>query len=120
MSSDESPDQRHERIERQIAFIVDQQSKFLTDIEQLKDVQAQTSKDIIALAHSQSQTSEDVRALAGVVAELAQTVESQRGEMRDAIDKLIFANEGTRDLAEKAAQLAISASQRITKLEEQP
>lgn len=105
MSSDENHEQSHERIERQIAFIVDQQSKFLTDIDQLKEVQARTA--------------DSVDKLAGVVSELAHTVEAQGDEMREAISNLIVANEVTRKLAEDVAQLAISASQRITKLEEQ-
>ena len=40
-----------------------------------------------------------------------------RLETREAINKLIIANEVTRDLAEKVARLAISTSQRVSTLE---
>lgn len=119
MSSEENHEQSHERIERQIAFIVDQQAKFLTDIEQLKEVQARTS--------------ESVDKLAGVVSELAGTVsqmdarmdrfeaqaESDRQEIREAINNLILANEVTRKFAQDIAGLAATTSQRVTKLEDQ-
>lgn len=110
MSSEENHEQRHERIERQIAFIVDQQSKFLTDIEQLKEMQAQTS--------------EDVRALAGVVSELADSVsrlevqaETDRQEIREAIGHLITANENTRNYAQEIARFIAQTEQRVTNLE---
>jgi len=76
-------EERFEQIERQIAFIVDQQSKFLTDIDRLRESQ-------IALVEVQNQTSTDVRDLARVVADLANTVsrievqgETDRQEMRE-------------------------------------
>jgi len=102
--SEENHEQRHERIELQIAFIVDQQSKFLTDIDRLRERQNQQSEnidrltsDIQALKESQAamievqtQTSADVRDLARIVAALANTVsrsevqaEADRQEMRD-------------------------------------
>lgn len=117
MSSEENHEQQHELIERRMAFIVEQQSKFLTDIDRLRERQDQTSKDIEQLKESQVRTSDSLERLVGVVSELAQTVEAQRDEIRDAISNLIVANEATRELASQAARLAISASQRITRLE---
>lgn len=113
MSSEENHEQSHERIERQIAFIVDQQAKFLTDIDQLKELQ--------------SQTSADVRALAGVVSELADSVsrletqaEIDRQEIREAIGHLITANENTRNYAQEIARFVTQTEQRVTKLEDRP
>jgi len=44
-------------------------------------------------------------------------LDAYRLETREAINNLIIANEVTRDLAEKVAQLAISTSQRVSALE---
>lgn len=115
-----------EQMERAIEFLLDHHAKFSADIDQLKDSQS-------SLVESQARTSDTVDRLAGVVSELTNNVssladtvsrleaqaESDRQETTEALDKLILANEVTRDLAAKATQLAISASQRITKLEEQ-
>lgn len=88
MSSEESHEQRHEQIERQIAFIVDQQSKFLTDIDRLREAQ-------IALVEVQNQTSADVRDLARIVVDLAGTMsrfevqaEADRQEVREGFTRL--------------------------------
>ncbi|HEY6328066.1 MAG TPA: hypothetical protein VI756_01925 [Blastocatellia bacterium] len=45
------------------------------------------------------------------------TAESNRQEMREAINNLIIANEGTRDLANKVAELAVNVSRRFTRHE---
>lgn len=92
-----------EETERRIEFIIEQQARFSTDIEQLKEVQAKQT--------------ENVDKLTADVQLLAQTVEANRVDIREAINNLIIANEVTRDLAEKAASLAINNSQRITNLE---
>jgi len=92
-----------EEMERRIEFIIEQQARFSTDIEQLKEVQAKQT--------------ENVDKLTADVQLLAQTVEANRVDMREAINNLIIANEVTRDLAEKAASLAINNRQRITNLE---
>lgn len=108
---------RLDRVERQIAFIVDQQSKFLTDIDRLKESQT-------ALVEAQTRTSEDVRALAGVVSELTVSIsrleaqaETDRQEIREAIGNLIVANEVTRNYAQEIARLVVQTEQRVTNLE---
>jgi Mg-chelatase subunit ChlI len=78
-----------EEIERRIEFIIEQQAKFSTDIEQLKEVQAQQAENINSLIN----------------------------EMREGFNNLILANEVTRKLAEDVARLAIATSQRVTNLE---
>lgn len=85
-----------EEIERRIEFIIEQQAKFSTDIEQLKEVQAKQTENID---------------------KLTENISAMQVEMREAINNLIIANEVTRDLAQKAASLAINNSQRITNLE---
>jgi hypothetical protein len=79
-----------EEINRRMEFIIEQQAKFSTDIEQLKEIQTQQAENINSLIN----------------------------EMREGFNNLIIANEVTRDLAEKAASLAINNSQRITAIEE--
>lgn len=108
--SSENHEQRHERIERQIAFIVDQQAKFSVDIDQLKEVQARTS--------------DTVERLAGVVSDLAESVsrlevqaEADRLEIREAIGQLITANENTRSFAQEIARLTVQTERRVTDLE---
>ena len=119
-----------EEMERAIEFLLDHHAKFSADIDQLKEAQAQTSADVRTLAGAVSELSEIVGVQSRDMREgLARVddrmdrfeaqAESDRQEIRDAIDKLILANEVTRDLAQQAAQLAMSASQRITRLEDQ-
>jgi hypothetical protein len=87
----------NENIERQIEFIIEQQAKFSTDIEQLKEVQTRQAESINNLTAN---------------------VEAMRVDLRGAIDNLILANEVTRKLSEDVARLAVQNSQRITRLEE--
>jgi len=82
--------------------------------------QAAFSSDMIELKDRIEKQSENLDKLAAIVAQLAQTVEINRQETHEAIDGLIIANEATRNLANQAAQLAISASQRITVHEQKP
>ena len=85
-----------EEMERRIEFIIEQQARFSTDIEQLKEAQAKQTENID---------------------KLTENVSAMQVEIREAINNLIVANEVTRDLAEKATILAINNSQRITNLE---
>src|SRR5438128_6954937 len=89
--------------EHQMDFILKQQATFNADIEQLKDVQKQQSVNIDKLAT--------------VVQTLAEQIDSIITEMRDNFDKLILANEVTRDFANKIASLEVQTSQRVTGLE---
>jgi len=86
-----------EEINRRIEFIIEQQAKFSTDIEQLKEVQAKQTENINSLTEA---------------------VTTMQSEMREGFNNLIIANEVTRKLTEDVARLAINNSQRITKLEE--
>lgn len=49
---------------------------------------------------------------------MLETFERVTEEMRDGFNKLILANEVTRDLASQVARLAIATSQRVTILED--
>jgi hypothetical protein len=100
-----------EEMERAIEFLLSHHARVSADIEALKEAQAKTSADIRALTENVSQ-------LGWQMGEMRATVASVIEEMREGFDKLILANEVTRGLAEQAAKLAISANQRVTKLEE--
>ncbi|MCI0486111.1 MAG: hypothetical protein L0229_05875 [Blastocatellia bacterium] len=113
-----------EEMERAIEFLLNSQGQLTADVQGLKDAQAETARQIAAMVEAQKQTSRDVMTLAGVVSDLSDTVarieseaETNRQEMRYAIDNLIAANEGTRKLAEDVAQFAIQSARRITDLE---
>ena len=82
--------------EHQMDFILKQQATFNADIEQLKDVQKQQAANIDKLAT--------------VVQTLAEQVDSIITEMRDNFDKLILANEVTRDFANKIASLEVQTA----------
>ena len=82
--------------EHQMDFILKQKATFNADIEQLKDVQKQQAANIDKLAT--------------VVQTLAEQVDSIITEMRDNFDKLILANEVTRDFANKIASLEVQTA----------
>jgi hypothetical protein len=82
--------------EHQMDFILKQQATFNTDIEQLKDVQKQQAVNIDKLAT--------------VVQTLAEQIDSIITEMHDGFDKLILANEVTRDFVNKIASLEVQTS----------
>jgi hypothetical protein len=94
-----------EQIENTIQFLVDNQAKFHSDLELLKE-------NVQGIAKNQERTGQQIQALTA-------NVEAMRLEMREAFDNLIIANEVTRNLAEQIGKLAVSTSQRVTKLEEQ-
>jgi len=127
MSSD---DRQH-----QMDFILKQQAVFSSDmielkdrlnqmgdqINGLKDVQRQQAESIASLATVvQRQQAESIASLVVIVQQLAEVVEINRQETQGAINGLIVANEATRDLANRAAQLAIGVSQRLTSHEQEP
>ncbi|HKV40019.1 MAG TPA: hypothetical protein VJX67_12465 [Blastocatellia bacterium] len=58
--------------------------------------------------------------LAEIVKQLAEAAEIDRQDMREAIANLIVGNEVTRELAQKAGQLAINTSQHLTTHQEEP
>ena len=93
----------HEEMERAIEFLLEHHAKLSTDLDKLKELQAQTTSDIQALTAN--------------VDRLEVQAEADRQEMRDGFNKLILANEVTRDLAQNVARLAIATSQRVTTIE---
>ncbi|HEY7546320.1 MAG TPA: hypothetical protein VID27_15630 [Blastocatellia bacterium] len=113
-----------EQMERAMEFLLNSQAqnaadigKLTADVQGLKELQAQTSKDIVALAEAQAQTSKDIVALVDAVSRQEAQAESDRAEIRDAINNLIVANEVTRKLSEDVARLAVGMSQRVTDIE---
>ena len=92
--------------QRQMDFILSQQAAF--------------SSDMIELRLRNEEQSRNLDRLAGVVAQLAETLEAQRQETQFAINNLIIANEATRELANRAAELAFNTSRRLTAHENQP
>jgi hypothetical protein len=99
-----------EQIERTIEFIIEQQARFTTDIEQLKGVQERQAANLDRLTA-------DVQTLAQSVTAMQEEMEVNREETREAINNLIIANERTRELTETVARLAVATSQRVTALE---
>ena len=99
-----------EEMERAIQFLIEHHATVSTDIEGLKEAQERTTANIEALTRT-------VVELAQSVSRLEAQAESNRQEMRDAIDKLILSNEVTRDLANQIGRLAVTTSQRVTALE---
>ena len=87
-----------EQMEKTIHFLLENQAKFHSDLELMKEAQLRTGEQIQSLTEN---------------------VEAMRLEMREAFENLIVANEVTRKLTEDVARLAIGTSQRLTKVEEQ-
>lgn len=89
--------------EHQMDFILRQQAVFSSDIEQLKEVQKQQAANLDKLVE--------------VVSQMREEMDANRVDLRDAIDNLIIANEGSRHLAEEATRLAIAVSQRVLNID---
>lgn len=105
--SEDKFENRVDKIEKTVNFIIEQQAKFSVDIDLLKE--------------SQKKTDEEVKMLTKAVAELTATV----AEMKDAVlinnsmvEKLVNVVESDREFMKQVAQLAIASERRITKLEE--
>ena len=125
-------------IKHQMDFILKQQAIFSSDMIELKDrldqltVGHQEQREIVQRqGENIARLGETVDRVAAVVQHIAQTsemsyqhlaqeAEANRKEMREAIENLIIGNEATRELANKAAQLAIGVSQRLTEHERDP
>jgi hypothetical protein len=93
-----------EQMERAIEFLLDHHAKFSADIGELKEVQRRQA--------------ENLDKLTAAVTHMQQGMEANRQEIREAIDNLIIANEGSRHLAEQATKLAIVVSQRVTGIDQ--
>ena len=100
-------------LQRQMDFIISQQATFSSDMIELKSRMDQQGSNIDRLAGV-------VERLAETVEAQRQSVEAQRQETQYAINNLIIANEATRELANRAAELAFNTSRRLTVHENQP
>ena len=96
-----------EQMERAIEFLLEHHAKFSADIDRLTESQQHLADTVKQMAvETQADRRESRELLNGVIT-----------EMRDSFDKLILANEVTRDLANKVATLEVQTSQRVTGLE---
>lgn len=117
-----------EQMERAIEFLLNHPAQMSAGMEQLKETQAQTSRDVMTLASAVSELANTVARVETQMAEgfarmearmdrFEAQAESDRAEVREAIQNLIVANEITRDLAENVARLTVQTSQRATDIE---
>ena len=99
-----------------------------------KDV-AEVFRTVEALSKDGERVTRNIDELTGIIAGLTEsvrtmevqaeldrkdfheTMESMREEIRESFDKLILANEVTRDLANKIGDLAYNTSKRVSRLE---
>jgi len=86
-------------LQRQMDFIISQQATFSSDMIELKSRMDQQGSNIDRLAGV-------VERLAETVEAQRQSVEAQRQETQYAINNLIIANEATRELANRVAEVA--------------
>lgn len=100
-------------------------------IERQAEAAKQQSADIRNLAIAAQQQAESIESVGAFVRHVAETMEVRflhltesaeinRQEMRHATENLISGNEATRELANRAAQLAIQVSQRLSAHEREP
>ena len=105
-----------DEMERAIEFLLNHHANVSSDIEELKEAQKITTANIASLTDAvsrlEAQSEVDRR-------EMRETFNSVTEEMREYFNKLIVANEVTRDLTNQVAQLAIATSQRVTVLEDE-
>ena len=112
-------------------FILKQQAIFSSDMIEVKNRLDQLSTEQKEQREIVQRQGENIDKLAAIVQHLAETTElsyqhlaqeaeTNRQEIREAIENLIIGNEATRELANRAAQLAIGVSQRLTSLEQKP
>jgi cell division septum initiation protein DivIVA len=93
----------HDDLERAIEFVLAQQAKSNGETDDLRAT-------VNRLAGT-------VAELSTTVAELSTTVKAVIEEMREGFNNLIVANEVTRDLASKTAELAVNTARRVTRIE---
>jgi hypothetical protein len=97
-----------DQLERAVEFLLEHHSKFSVDLDLLKDAQKEAQKQHTA----------DIADLREVQRQQVETLGAVIVEMREYFDKLIVANEVTRDLASRVGELALATSQRVTNLEQ--
>ena len=98
-----------DQLERAVEFLLEHHSKFSVDMVLLKEAQKEAQRQ---QSKSQEQHDADIADLREVqkqqaenLSELSETVAAVVAEMREYFDKLIVANEVTRDLANRIGEL---------------
>jgi hypothetical protein len=104
-----------QQIENTIQFLVENQAKFHTELELLKEAQRETTAQIQALTENQRTLAESTNAQ---IQALTDNVEAMRLETREAFDNLIIGNEMTRNFANEIAKLTVNINQRLTVVEQ--
>ncbi|HKV42062.1 MAG TPA: hypothetical protein VJX67_22850 [Blastocatellia bacterium] len=97
-----------DEIKHQMDFILKQQAVFSSKMIELDNKIDRTTENLdrlAAIVQHQAETSDRN------YQRLAEEAEINRREMREAMETLIVGNEATRELANRAAQLAINVSQ---------
>ena len=103
MANDNPTDNEDKRRQNQINFIVEQQARIDATLERI-------TERLDRLAERDALANERLD-------RLTQNVDAFVGETREAISNLIVANEGTRELAQQVARLAVQTSRRVSDLE---
>jgi hypothetical protein len=103
-----------DQLERAVEFLLEHHSKFSVDMDLLKEAQREAQKQ---QREAQERHNAEIADLREVQRQQAETVAAMGAEMREYFDKLIIANEVTRDLANRVGELALATSQRVTNLE---
>jgi hypothetical protein len=104
-----------QQIENTIQFLLENQAKFHSDLELMKEAQKETTAQIKTLAET---TNAQIQALAESQQALTENVEAMRQETRESFNNLIIANEVTRDLANQMGKLIVNVSQRLSIVEQ--
>ena len=114
----------NEEMERAIEFLLTHHAQLSADIGGLKDavggltqVVGGVTQVVGGLADVQRRQAENIDKLAATVEAMREEMEAMREEMREGFNKLILANEVTRQLIEGVARLEVQTSQRVTGLE---
>jgi hypothetical protein len=104
------------QIEKTIEFLLDNQAKFHSDLELLKE-------SVQGISENQKETDKQIKVMAentnAQIQALTDNVEAMHLETREAFNNLIIANESTCNFANEIAKLVVNVSQRLIRLEEQ-
>ena len=103
-----------DEVKHQMDFILKQQAVFSSDMIELKNRMNRTSENLDKLASIVQRQAEEARIdrqeMRDAIHQQSEEAQINRQEMREAIENLIIGNEATRELANRAAQLAISVT----------
>jgi hypothetical protein len=102
-----------DKIRKHMEFIVAQQAQFGAEMIDFKSQMAELRELQAGLTRDVSDLTNSVSDLTNSVARLEAQAETDRQEIREAIDNLIIANEVTRALTEEVAKLAANTSRRV-------